>query len=237
MYDIFSLKRSDTLIKRTCAKIGTALVAKTDMSILVPVSYEAAELLVIDDRIYSLACIMYTDGKEYGVLNAAATIEISQAEVGKVMVKGFDGEETECYEFKFAKGDEIHPTGEVPKNAQLSYPFVNHLILMGKTVPFFDRDDVDSILDSIPRFCGFGLPEYGYTNHFTEMIVRDIKDKQVPGRLVNSKYFVTIPFSSVILNVSSIVGKNRGGYLEDGITSSTLITSEASTGFEKVMRA
>lgn len=237
MYDIFGLKRSDTLIKRTCTKIGSALVAKTDISLIVPTSYEAADLLSIDDRNYSLACAMYTNGKEYAVLNAAATMEISQAEIGKVMVKGFDGEETECYEFKFKKGDRIHPTGEVPKNAQLSYPFINHLILMGKTIPFFDKDDVDSILDSIPRFCGFGLPEYGYTNHFTEMIVRDVKDKQVPGRLVSSKYFVTIPFSSVILNVSSIVGKNRGGYLEDGITSSALTTSKSSTGFEKVVRA
>lgn len=238
MIDIFALKRSDTFIKRKCKTIGDALVATTDISVLAPVTLLSGKLMSLDDRFYSVGTLMYTDGKEYAVMNLAVTIELGKTDYRKVMMKGFDGEETECFEFQYSKGDKIHPTNEVPVNAQLSYDYVNHHILMGKTIPFFSEDDVDSVLDSIPRLCNFGLPEYGYTNHFTEMIIRSAQDIQVPKRLKpNEKTFTTIPFSSVVLNVSAVVDKNRGGYLEDGMMSATVTTQESSTAFEKVLRS
>lgn len=234
---MLQLKRSEAFIKRNCKVIGSALVAASNVSVIIPVTLESANLLSIEERFYTVGCMMYTNGKEYAVMNLAATIELGITDYRKMMVIGFDGEEVECYEFLYEKGDRIHPTNEVPVNAQLAYSYVNHHILMGKSVPFFSEDDVDALLDSIPRFCKFGLPEYGYLNHFTEMILRDAENIRVPSRLSKNKAFTTIPYSSVVLNVSSIIGKNRGGYLEDGLMSSTITTSKASTPFEKVMRS
>ena len=200
-------------------------------------SFDSGKLLLLAERNYTCANIMYTDGKEYSVLNVAALIELGMTDHRKVMVKGFGGDEVECYEFKYEKGEVIHPTGEVPKSVALLYPYVRHHILMGKSIPYLTDDDIDTLLDSIPRFCGIGLPEYGYTNHFTEMIQRCPNDLQVPKRLSKAKGVAVIPFSSVVLNVSSIIGKNRGGYLEDGLMSASVTTSEASTTFEKIQRA
>ncbi len=237
MYDIFKLKRSDTLIKRKCKVIKSALVATTDISVIVPVSLEHGKLLEIGERTYTIASILYTDGKEYSIMNLCTIIELGPTDHNKIMVKGFDGKETECYEFKYTKGDTIHPTNEVPITPTIAYPFANHHIFMGKTIPYFDREDIDSILDSIPRFCKFGLPEYGFTNHITNMVLRDAHDLQVPLRLSKSKEFKVIPFTSVILNVSSVIGKNQGGWMEDGMQSSIMTTSKSSSTFEKVIRS
>ncbi len=235
--DITKLKRSDTFIKRNCKKIGDKLVAAKDISVIAAITLESGKLLSMDDRIYSVGTLMYTDGKEFAVMNLAVIVELGLTDHRKVMVGSYGGEEVECYEFQYSKGSTIHPTDEVPVQASIAYDYINHHLLMGKSIPYFDKDDMDSILDSMPRFCNFGLPEYGYTNHFTEMVIRDPDDLQVPARLSKKSGYVNIPFSSVILNVSSIVGKNRGGYLEDGIQSATLTTSESSTSFEKVLRA
>lgn len=239
MVDMHNLTRNENFIRKTCKKVGKSLVATKEIRVYIPCTLENNKLLFLDERIYTEGTILYTDGKEYAVMNLVTLIELSAVDYHRVAIKGFDGKEsgTECYEFIYTKGDKIHPTNEVTEVAVLAYDVINHHILLGKSVPFFDKGDIDGILDSIPRFCGFGLPEYGYTNLYPEMIVRDPSDLQVPSRISKSKYFQVVPFSNIILNVSSTIGKNRGNRLEDGILSATVTTAETTTPFEDIMRA
>lgn len=237
MLDVLKLKRSDTFVKRKCKKVGRKLVANADISVFVPSSLEKNNLLFLDERLYTVGSIMYVSGNEYANMNLACTIELGVTEYARVNMLGHDGEETECYEFVYTKGDVIHPTNLVPIDAGMAYDLTNHHVLRGKTVPFFDEVDIDNIFDSMPRFCNFGLPEYGYLNHFPEMIKRDANNTKVPFRLSKSKKMAVIPFSSVIHNVASVIGMNMGGYPEDGLQVAITTKSTTTTTFEKVTRS
>lgn len=180
---------------------------------------------------------MYTDGKEYANMNLALIMELGVTSYTQTMVKSFGGVDVLCYEFKYSKGDKIHPTNEYPVDNQIAYNFVNHHVLLGKIIPYYTYDDMETIFDSFPRTSNIDVPEYGYLNHYSEMILRTSVDKQVPGRLGDIKKFTVIPFSSVIYNVSSNMGKNKGKYLEIGMMRATTTTSDHITPLEEISRA
>ena len=235
--DIRTCKRNENFIKESTAFIDKQLIAKKKISLLVPVTLVRADLLTLDERIYTLGSICYTDGKSFSNMNLVCTIELGMTEHKKVMVVGFSGKEVECYEFEYDKGDIIHPTNEVPVDSQILGDTIDHHLMMGKPIPYFDTTDVCNELDSVPRFCKIGVPEFGFLNHFSEMTLRSADDLQMPARLSNSKKFTVIPFKSIILNVGSNLGKNNGAYLEDGIMQTSVTTSESVTPFEAIVRS
>ena len=241
MLDISKLVRKDFGVSNYMVQIDDALVAKKPLQILFPLRFNQCGLADISDEIRCISIFAIVNEKgEYMVSNVASMMHLTPDTT--TIQKHND---QEFYILSFEPGSMITPNVNLVVEDKNAYKIYKEFISRGKVPFYMGYEDLGKCLTTTKEFAGIKLSN---NNAIIELLVstiaRDSKDlhkqyrhsiKSIDDEKTNPPSFV--PFTSVIYNTTSTMGKIMGGYFNEGLVSAlTREAEEGSDGVETLLR-
>lgn len=239
MLDMLELSRDASFInKQLSIQKNHSVYSNKEVSVLIPKCFLDTPLLDLGERYYCLGCLMIKIGNKYAVLSAMAMLELGKQHHSIVEVKSEGGVIDECLEFKYSEGELIFESLEILVDNTLPYDISYKIIKLGGQIPFFNKNDFETMFDSVPYFCNLHLPQYAYMNIYISVTCRNPKDKTIPARLSKdpSKH-IAVPFNSVIHSTTNTLSKLSGPHMETGMQSALINKNAKASTLEEVLRS
>ena len=218
-FSIKNLKRNGSIVKTKIKKIGTSLVAKDDIRIMVPARFKNKELVTfnMDIKVYMFAAIIDSDNN-YSVTRIPAMLTLTPELTEEVLV----GNE-EYLLFRFAKNTIISPDTKVAKMQSLLFNIFEEFFMRGKIPWYMEYNDVSKLFLQTSKYSGSGAGNNpAAVELLTSIIARSPKDTTELFRYMKeaSKDNITyIALLNVYYTFNSTMAKLGGSYFDQGITS------------------
>lgn len=210
-----------------------SVYCKSDCSIIIPARWLGTRLANTDDGNYVLAYFMIKVGKEYMVLAASGIIQIgANARIQAVQIDGVD-----CIEFMYEVGETVIVNLNVAVDNTIPYYMTNIVTKKDPRIPYVNEAQFQQFLDSLPTFCGLGLPSYCYTNIYMSYICRDPSDLTKPSRLSKNPGYKAIGLNNMQFAVQNTLSRLSGGYFDTGLQASLMHPTKSASENEKILRS
>lgn len=241
MLDISALVRKDFGISNYLVEIDDSLIAKKPLKILFPLRFNQCGLADISDKTRCISVFAIINEKgEYMVCNIVSMMQLTP---DTTTIEKYEDEE--YYVLSFDQGSTVTPNVNLVVNDKNAYNIYKEFISRGKVPFYMGYEDLGKCLATAHDFAGIKLSG---NNAVIELLVstiaRDSKDLHKQYRYTikaideeKDKPPVFIPFTSVIYNTTSTMGKIMGGYFNEGLVSAlTREAEEGSDGIETLLR-
>ena len=218
----------------TDPKTGKVTFIGETLEIRIPQRYEVYDLLMIEDKVTSLAVFdMIIDGKFQTTLNLLATITISPSDQGTMTYDNVP------YLVLFLnKGDVFMQTSDLVRNPGIVYAMWIEFVTQGKLLYTYKYDDLAMMFDQVRLCCGRGL---GVGRSIFEAVMaflcRDPQNVFVPYRLSKrDKPFEFIALRDVSNAPTGTMARLTGSYFDDALTASLRYEITEHQPYEDILR-
>lgn len=230
------VRDADFVRKNVAVTADKKLIAKSDLSIIIPQRYVDIGLAKIGKRKSILAIYAIVVGNTYCVSIADAMIDINPDSIQEFPI----GEDT-YIEFKFEKGAVISPNLNLLKDDIFVYYIYAEFYSKGKAPVFFNARDMGMVLASAKKHAGLSL---GANNLPTELIgsytTRSSDDIMTffrhSAKTLDDPKCMFVALDSVAFSTQDTTSKITGAYVDQGLTSALVTNSERISNFENLLR-
>lgn len=191
-----------------------------------------------NNTIFGIFPVILANSKEYGIFSVDAMVYIEPFLTDEIDIDGVS-----YYSFYFEADTPIVSNLDVIKNDSIIYNILDEFLIKGKVPWYIGYEDLCKFLDTAESHAASNVgANYEIIEILSSMIARSSNNRKIYIRndidskeAINSK-IEYIPLSSVMYVATGTVNKLIGAYMEEGIASALVTTSEESTRIEKLLR-
>jgi len=239
--DVRKLERDSQKVKAVLKELSNGSVVTTEpCKIHVPVRFTIMQLAEIGQDVFTTGIIpIIIQDRFYSVLNINAVVHLTPLGMTKKSIN-----DVEYYELFFDKGSTVFKTLNLVRRDTLVYYIYDELIQKGNIPWYFGYDDIGRLFDTAKEYANVNIGARGEVGELImSLIGRDPKDLTKYYR-TSVKSFIDvdkirpefIPLKNVIFNATNTLNKLAGSYMNDGIISALVTTTEKTDRIEQLLR-
>jgi len=239
--DVSKFKRNPQVIHSKLSLVGQkTLIAKDDLSILVPQRFAAKGLLKLGTTVEFICmyCIFDKQGN-YAISNTPGFLA---SQPDRTYVEMID--EVGFYRFEYLKGSTIFPALTISKDDTLVFKIFDEYLQRGNIPWYYNYDDALRLLDNVQLYTGMSIgnrPEVG--QFMISLLSRNAKDRKQYFRhaitsfdTVRDQKPAYVPMKSVNYSANNTMSKLTGSYFNDGVIGALISPSEKADRIEEILR-
>ena len=227
-------KRNPEVIKNMIKKEGYKVIALEELYVIFPSKFVDKGLTILGNisEVFGVIAVVDKD-YNYGLYTIPARIDIEPSSIEEIEIDGVI-----YVKLTIEKHQLLFSSTKIVKNADITYPLFDLLIMQGKVPFYLEYEDLLEVFTNLPKYAGTKVgSHYLPIEIVISIIARDSKNPDIEYRWTKGdKKPMWIGLTNIYYSYKSTLAKIAGNYFKQGVIAAVVKPEKSVTDVEYALR-